>query len=107
VVEVRETEGFASKFRIDIESGKHPQNQQKPRPTSSAPTSLGFDCDGELPITKRGLELVEVSQPSAIDALSAFSDGPLPSAPTAFDKLLLNVAGFFGPPLPFLACSIS
>jgi predicted acetyltransferase len=86
VVEVRETEGFASRFHIDIENGK----------ASAKPTAASADivCTdqiwaaivmGDVPLDKAAeLELVEVNRPAAIGPLSAFSDGPLPFCSDGF-----------------------
>jgi len=86
VIAVRETEGFVSKFRIDVESGK----------ASAKPTEVSADvvCTdrvwaaivlGDLPIAKAAeMELVEVNRLNAIDALSAFSDGPPPFCSDGF-----------------------
>jgi len=86
VIEVRETEGFASRFRIDIEGGK----------ASAKPTETSADivCTdriwsamvlGDLPIAKAAeIELVEVNRSTAIDALSAFADGPVPFCSDGF-----------------------
>ena len=86
VIEVRETEGFASRFRIDIEGGK----------ASAKPTGTSADlvCTdriwsamvlGDLPITKAAeMELVEVNRSTAIDALGAFADGPVPYCSDGF-----------------------
>jgi predicted acetyltransferase len=80
VVEVREPEGFASKFRIDIEGGN--------ASAKSTEASADVICTdqtwagivlGDLPMNKAAeLELVEITRPVAIEALSAFCDGPLP-----------------------------
>ena len=86
VVEVRETEGFASRFRIDVEGGR-----LSAKPTEASPDVICTDRTwagivlGDLPIIKAAeLELVEVSRPGAIEALSAFSDGPLPFCTDGF-----------------------
>ena len=86
VVEVRETEGFASKFRIDIEDGK--------ASVKAANASADVVCTdriwapivlGELPITKAAaMELVEVRRPGAIETLNAFWDGPVPFCSDGF-----------------------
>jgi predicted acetyltransferase len=86
VVEVRETEGFTSRFHIDIEAGK----------ASAKPTEASADivCSdqiwagivmGDISVNKAAeLELVEVNRPAAIASLSAFSDGPLPFCSDGF-----------------------
>jgi len=86
VVEVRETEGFASRFRIDIEGGR----------VSSKSTEASADviCTdriwativmGDLPISKAAqLELAEVIRPLSIQTLAAFSDGPVPFCSDGF-----------------------
>jgi predicted acetyltransferase len=86
VIEVRETEGFASKFRIDIEDGK-----ASAKPTDASAEIVCADrvwaaiALGELPARAAAeMELMEVSRPSAIDALNAFSDGPLPFCTDGF-----------------------
>src|SRR6185503_16290450 len=86
VVEVRETEGFISKFRIDIEAGK-----TICKPTEASPDVICTDriwaavVMGDLPIdTAVQLELVQVQRPAALQPLSAFSDGPLPFCSDGF-----------------------
>jgi predicted acetyltransferase len=86
VIEVRETEGFTSKLRMDIESGK----------ASAHPTEASADivCTdrvwasivmGEIPIAKAAeLDLVELNRPNAIGALSGFSDSPVPFCSDGF-----------------------
>jgi predicted acetyltransferase len=86
IVEVRETEGFASKFRIDLEAGK-----ASAKPTEASPDLVCTDriwasiVMGELPIAKAAeLKLAEVNRLNAIGALSAFSDGPVPFCSDGF-----------------------
>jgi predicted acetyltransferase len=86
VIEVRETEGFASKFRIDVEGGR----------ASTKPTDASADITctdqtwagivmGELPITKaEEMELVELTKPNVADALKAFAEGPVPFCSDGF-----------------------
>jgi predicted acetyltransferase len=86
VVEVRETEGFASKFRVDMEDGK--------ASVKATNASADLVCTdriwapivlGELPIAKAAeMELMEVSRPGAIETLSAFCDGPVPFCSDGF-----------------------
>jgi predicted acetyltransferase len=86
VMEVRETEGFTSKFRIDIEGGR-----ASAKPTESSADVICTDriwsaiVLGDLPIAKAAeMELVEVNRPNFIEALSAFSDGPVPFCSDGF-----------------------
>jgi len=86
IIEVRETEGFASKFRIDLHDGK----------VAAKPTDASADivCTdriwaalvlGELPAkTAAEMELIEVARPNNLEVLSAFSDGPLPFCSDGF-----------------------
>jgi hypothetical protein len=80
VVEVRETEGFASKFRIDIEAGKAICKSTQASPDVVCPDRIWAAIVlGDLPIDKAAqLELVQVHRPAALQALSAFCDGPVP-----------------------------
>jgi predicted acetyltransferase len=86
VVEVRETEGFASKFRIDLDNGK-----ASAKPTEASADIVCTDQTwaaivlGELPIAKAAeLELIELNRPAAIETLSAFSNGPFPFCSDGF-----------------------
>jgi len=86
VVEVREMEGSASRFRIDIEAGK-----ASAKPTETSADVVCIDrtwaslAMGELSIAKAAeLQLLEVNRGNAIDALSAFSAGPLPFCSDGF-----------------------
>jgi predicted acetyltransferase len=86
VVEVRETEGFASRFRVEVGDGK-----ASAKATNSSADVICTDriwaaiAMGELSIEKAGqLELVDVIRPASIDALQAFSDGPLPFCSDGF-----------------------
>jgi predicted acetyltransferase len=86
VFEVRESEGFASKFHIDVEAGR-----ASAKPTEASPDMVCSDriwagiVMGDLSINKAAeLELVEVNRPAAIAALSAFSDGPVPFCSDGF-----------------------
>ena len=86
VVEVRETEGFAFKFRIDIEDGK-----ASVKATNASADVVCTDriwaaiVLGELPIARAAtMELVEVSRPGAIETLSAFCDGRVPFCSDGF-----------------------
>ncbi len=86
VVEVRETEGFASRFRLEVGDGR----------TSAKATRASADliCTdrvwaaivmGELPIEKAAqMELVEVVQRDSLMVLRAFSDGPPPFCSDGF-----------------------
>jgi len=86
VVEVRETEGFASKFRIDIEGGK-----ASAKATDASADIVCTDRTwaaivmGDLPIAKAAeMELMELTRLSAADALKTFADGPMPFCSDGF-----------------------
>ena len=85
-VEVRETEGFASRFCLDIDSGR-----VSAKPTDASADLICADRTwaavvmGELPITTAArMELVEVVRPAAIDALQGLSDGRVPFCSDGF-----------------------
>lgn len=86
VVEVRETEGHASRFRVEIESGRISL-----KATDASADVICTDriwaavVMGELPISSAAqMELVDVVRPTAIDALQAFCDGPVPFCSDGF-----------------------
>jgi predicted acetyltransferase len=86
VIEVHETEAFVSKFRIEIEGGR-----VTAKPTDSSAHIVCSDRTwaaivmGEVQISKAAeMELVEVTQPAAIETLKAFSDGPAPFCSDGF-----------------------
>ncbi len=86
VVEVRETEGNASRFRIDVAEGK-----VLAKASDASPDLVCSDrvwaaiALGDLPAPAAAqMELIEVSQPRALDVLAAFADGPPPFCTDGF-----------------------
>jgi predicted acetyltransferase len=86
VIEVRETEGFVSKFRIELEGGR-----ASAKATNVSPDIVCTDRTwagivmGDLPIAKAAeMELVELTKPNAADALEAFAEGPVPFCSDGF-----------------------
>ena len=86
VVEVRETEGYGSRFRVDIAGGR-----MSAKATDASADLICTDriwaavVMGELPITTAAqMKLVDVVRPKALDGLQAFSDGPVPFCSDGF-----------------------
>jgi hypothetical protein len=83
---VRETEGHAARFRIDIAEGK--------ASATASNASADLLCSdkvwaaivlGELAVaTAVKMELVQVNRPNAIETLGAFCDGPVPFCSDGF-----------------------
>jgi predicted acetyltransferase len=86
VVEVRETEGHSSRFKIDIAEGR-----ASARASSAAADVVCSDRTwagivfGDLPAEVAArMELIDVARPGAVECLNAFADGPPPFCTDGF-----------------------